>query len=138
MEDGTSFTQIDFEPADRFFRLGRELGLTSLGLNVIVLSPGQRGRIHRHAEQEEAYVVIGGTLTLSVEEEPHTLGAGAAARVAPGVRRQLANLDRDERCVVVAIGGTGEHVSRDAEAFTAWDEASGGPPQEVPLPPDLF
>jgi quercetin dioxygenase-like cupin family protein len=138
MEDGTSFGQIDFETDERFIRLGRELGLTSLGLNAIVLAPGQRLRIHRHARQEEAYIVVRGTLTLSIEEEPHALGVGRAARVAPGVRRQLANLDPTERCVVVAIGGSGEHESRDGEAFTTWDEPSGRPPQEVPLPPDLF
>ena len=105
---------------------------------MIVLAPGQRLRIHRHAHQEEAYIVVRGTLTLSIEEEPHVLEAGRAARVAPGVRRQLANRDRAERCVVVAVGAAGEHVSRDGEAFTAWDEPSGRPPQEVPLPDDLF
>jgi hypothetical protein len=35
------------------------------------------------------------------------------------------------------MGRSGTHESRDAEAFTAWDEAIGRPPQEVPLPDDL-
>jgi len=37
----------------------------------------------------------------------------------------------------LAIGGAGEHVSRDGEAFGDWSETVGRPPQEVPLLADL-
>jgi hypothetical protein len=40
-------------------------------------------------------------------------------------------------CVVVAIGGAGEHVGRDGEAFADWSDTEGQPPQELPLPDDL-
>ena len=46
-------------------------------------APGQRGRIHRHTEQEEVYLVLSGTLTLWIEGERHELGQGELARVAP-------------------------------------------------------
>jgi len=137
MEQGTSYESIDFDSEERFTRLGRELGVTAFGLNAITLAPGQRLRIHRHARQEEVYVVVAGTLTLAVEGEERSLNVGDVARVAPGIRRQLINRERDRRCVVIAIGGAGEHESRDGEAFTSWDEQTGRPPQEVPLPPDL-
>jgi uncharacterized cupin superfamily protein len=137
MEQGTSYESVDFESEERFARLGRELGVTAFGLNAITLVPGQRLRIHRHARQEEVYVVVAGTLTLAVEGEERSLNVGDVARVAPGIRRQLINRERDRRCVVIAIGGAGEHESRDGEAFTSWDEQTGRPPQEVPLPPDL-
>jgi quercetin dioxygenase-like cupin family protein len=137
MEQGTTYGRIDFESDELFTRLARELGVTAFGLNVVTLAPGQRLRIHRHAHQEEVYVVIAGTLTLAVEGEERPLSVGDVGRVAPGIRRQLTNRERDRRCVVIAIGGAGEHESRDAEAFTSWDEQTGRPPQEVPLPPDL-
>jgi hypothetical protein len=58
-------------------------------------------------------------------------------RVAPDVRRQLVN-HGDERLVLLALGGGGEHVGRDGRAWESWDEGGPGrPPQEVPLPDDL-
>jgi hypothetical protein len=38
---------------------------------------------------------------------------------------------------MLALGGAGEHVGRDGEAFASWEAESGGSPQEMPLPPDL-
>ena len=73
MEQGTSYGKIDFESEERFTRLARELGVTTFGLNAVTLAPGQRLRIHRHARQEEVYVVVAGTLTLAVEAEKRSL-----------------------------------------------------------------
>src|SRR3954451_17473695 len=91
MEDGTARTRLHDDPEDRFVRLRAELGVTSFGLNQIVLRPGQRGRIHRHEHQEEVYLVLDGTLSLLVEGEEGTHERGELVRVAPGVRRQLVN-----------------------------------------------
>jgi mannose-6-phosphate isomerase-like protein (cupin superfamily) len=131
-----SITAIDWESGERFVSLRRALGATSFGLNQITLQPGQRGRIHRHREQEEVYLVLRGSLTVAFEDEEHQLTAGQLIRVAPETRRQLLNRGA-EPCVLVAIGGAGEHVGRDGEAFADWSETEGRPPQEVPLPGDL-
>jgi uncharacterized cupin superfamily protein len=127
---------LEFEGHERFQTLRRELGATSLGINLIRLQPGQRGRIHRHERQEEIYVVLAGTLTLVVERESHELGERQAARVAPDERRQLLNAS-NEPLVLLALGATGDHPGRDGEAFESWDQQEGRPPQEVPLPPDV-
>jgi quercetin dioxygenase-like cupin family protein len=127
---------LDFDGDERFQTLRRELGATSLGVNLIRLQPRQRGRIHRHARQEEIYVVLEGTLTLVVENEPHEIARGQAVRVAPDERRQLVNSSAD-RLVLLALGADGDHVGRDGEAFESWDDEDGRPPQEVPLPADL-
>jgi mannose-6-phosphate isomerase-like protein (cupin superfamily) len=116
--------------------LRRPLGIEAFGLNQLTLQPRQRGRIHRHREQEEVYLVLDGTLTLVVEGEEHELGAGELARVPPELRRRLENRGGTP-CVLVAIGAAGEHVGRDGEAFERWEDAEGRPPQEVPLPDDL-
>jgi uncharacterized cupin superfamily protein len=134
MESGVSFTSLDPAGEDRFQRLRAELGVTTFGLNLIRLQPGQRGRIHRHLHQEEAYLVLEGTLTLLVEDEPRELGRGDLARVAPDVRRQLANRGGDP-LLLLAIGGANEHEGRDGRAYESWDEqGEGRPPQEVPQP----
>src|SRR3954447_23883560 len=91
METGIAFTALDYDTGKRFVRLRQQLGVSTFGLNQILLEAGQRGRLHRHKRQEEVYLVVEGTLTLLVEDKEHTLGPGSVARVAPEVRRQLVN-----------------------------------------------
>jgi uncharacterized cupin superfamily protein len=137
MEPGTSFTAIDLEPGDRFQRLRNDLGVSTFGLNLLRLEPGERSRIHRHLHQEEVYLVLEGTLTLSIEGEERDLRAGELARVAPDVRRQLVN-KRPERLRLIALGGANAHEGRDGRAYTSWDEEGPGrAPQDVPFPDDV-
>jgi len=137
MESGVSYTSLDPAGEDRFQRLRQELGISSFGLNLLRLPPGGRSRIHRHEHQEEAYLVLEGTLTLVVEDEPRELRRGDLARVAPDVRRQLVNRTR-QPLLLLAIGGAKEHEGRDGRAYRSWDEAGeGNPPAEVPFPDDL-
>jgi quercetin dioxygenase-like cupin family protein len=136
VEPAVERTAIEWESDERFVSLRRALGVTSFGLNQITLQPGQRGRIHRHREQEEVYLVLGGVLTVAFESEQQELRAGELIRVAPQVRRQLVNRGSDP-CVVVAMGAAGDHVGRDGEAFADWSETQGRAPQDVPLPADL-
>jgi uncharacterized cupin superfamily protein len=122
---------------ERFQSLRRELGIESFGMNLIVLEPRQRGRVHAHEHQEEAYLVLEGELTLIVDGVEHRLGPDQAARVAPDVRRQLVNAGL-QRLVLLALGGSGEHEGRDARAWASWeDRGPGGAPQDVPNPEDL-
>lgn len=136
MQDGVSFGQIATTSGERFQQLRRELGVSTFGMNLITLEPGQAGRIHRHEHQEEVYLVMAGQLCLVVEGEEHRLEAGGLARVAPAVRRQLVNR-RPERLVLLALGGATAHEGRDGEAFAAWEDSVGRPPQETPLPEDV-
>lgn len=131
-----TFAELDFDRGERFQTLRRELGVESFGINLILLEPGQRGRIHSHDRQEEVYVVLAGELTLIVEGEEHVLAPRRAARVPANVRRQLVNAG-GERLVLLALGADGEHVGRDGRAWESWEEGGPGrPPQEVPLPDD--
>jgi len=114
----------------------RNLGVTTFGINLIVLAPGERGRIHRHQRQEEVYLVLEGELSLLVEGEEQTLGPNELIRVAPAVRRQLVNRGPG-KLALLALGGDGEHTGRDGEAFESWDQSEGAPPQEVSMPEDL-
>jgi quercetin dioxygenase-like cupin family protein len=140
MQDGTTRARMNPDVGERFLALRRELGVSSFGMNQIVLAPGQRGRIHRHRRQEEVYLVLEGTLTLVLEGEPIELAEGELVRVAPQIRRQLVNRG-PARLVLLALGGAGgewdPHPLRDGEAFAAWSDENAVAPQELPLPQDL-
>jgi quercetin dioxygenase-like cupin family protein len=136
VQPGVSTARIVRDSDERFIALRHQLGVSSFGINLITLAPGQRMRIHRHAHQEEIYLVLEGTLTLLIEGEAQQHGADELIRVAPQVRRQLVNRGPG-RLVLLALGGAGEHESRDGEAFADWSQQTGAPPQQVPLPEDL-
>jgi uncharacterized cupin superfamily protein len=136
MEQGADFAQLDLDVDERFQPLRRLLGVSTFGINLIVLQPGQAGRIHRHERQEEVYLVLEGELSLYIEGEEHTIREGGIVRVAPALRRQLVNR-RPHRLALLALGGATEHGGRDGHAFTSWDDAAGATPQEIPLPADV-
>jgi len=136
MEQGTSRAKLDPDAGERFLSLRRTLGVTSFGINQMLLQPGQRMRIHRHRDQEEVYLVLTGTLTVAIEGDETSLGEGELMRVAPEVRRQLINYGPGP-VLLVALGGATEHHGRDAEAFAAWNDQTGADPRDVPLPDDL-
>lgn len=112
------------------------LGVTSFGINAIVLEPGQRNRIHNHRLQQEVFLVLDGTLTMLVEGEDVVVASGELVQVPPGVRRQLTNRGPDV-VRLLALGGmvANEHAGRDGEAFNSWD-GEALPIAEVPLPED--
>lgn len=92
-----------------FFR--EALGCENLGVTLLELEPGGKGKPHDHGEDghEEVYLVVDGELTVQVggtEADPaaeRTLAAGEAIRVDGDTHRQLHN-GGDER-VRVAIAG---------------------------------
>ena len=136
MEPGISVARLDPATTERFVSLRRALGVSSFGINQIRLGPGERGRIHRHEAQEEVYLVLRGTLSVEVERAERDLAEGELLRVGPEMRRRLLNRG-PEACVVLALGGAGDHNGRDGLAYADWDDAEPRPPQEIPLPDDL-
>lgn len=137
MQEGVSYAELELDAEDRFVSLRRALGVSSFGINLMLLQPGQRGRIHRHEQQEEVYLVLEGVLSLAVDGgTERDLGVGELVRVAPGVRRQLINRGPG-RLAMLALGGAGKHVGRDGVAYESWDATEGAAPQQIPLPEDL-
>lgn len=136
-EPDVAFASLDPDATDRLQPLRRQLGVSSFGINLIVLQPRQRMRVHTHDRQEEAYLVLEGQLTLVLDAAEHQLGVGELVRVGAGTKRQLVNRG-PRRLVVLALGGAGDHQSRDGRAWASWDEGGEGRhPSEVPLPEDL-
>jgi uncharacterized cupin superfamily protein len=69
------------------------------------LPPGSRGRRHAESAQEEAFVVVSGTLTLLLGDPPDRVDvpAGGVVTVEPGTGIQQRN-EGDVDCVVFAYG----------------------------------
>jgi quercetin dioxygenase-like cupin family protein len=84
--------------------LGRQLEAKNLGARLWRLEPGQASTRHRHAEQEELYVLLEGRGRVRVdEEEPLTLEPLDALLVEPRSVRQLFNdTDADQLWLIAA------------------------------------
>ena len=93
-----------------FFK--ESLNCDDLGMTLLELEPGGKGKPHDHAEdgQEEVYLVVDGELTVEIgdeddETESVELSAGEAIRVGSGTWRALSN-DGDKRVRVVIAGAS--------------------------------
>jgi uncharacterized cupin superfamily protein len=72
--------------------LAKQLGSKSLGARLWRLQPGQASTKHRHAKQEELYLLLEGSGRVRIDDEdPLTLEPLDAFLVEPGSVRQLFN-----------------------------------------------
>lgn len=62
----------------------------------------EQGTGHTHAEIEEIYLITRGTLTMRLDDDVVTVGAGSAVRVAPATARSHRN-EHDEPVELWAI-----------------------------------
>ena len=76
---------------------------------------------HRHAEQEEVYFVISGTLQFKLGDEVIEAGPGTAVRVAPDVFRSVWNDEPEE--VQLVIVSTQADDSKVEYAGDFWPES---------------
>jgi quercetin dioxygenase-like cupin family protein len=113
-----SAVKFGFSPdlESRFARGALETDL--LGISYQRLAPNVRGPFgHRHHEQEEIYVILGGSGRAKLEDEIVELRRFDALRVAPEVTRQFeAGPDGLE---LLAFGG-GAGGTQDAEVLPGW------------------
>jgi quercetin dioxygenase-like cupin family protein len=91
------------EPARHVAELSERLRFEHTRGNIWRYEPGAVGRRHRHAEQEETFVVLRGTLSLYVGEPPERVDvpAGGVAHVEGGTALQSANHGGEELWVYV-------------------------------------
>jgi len=101
-------------PGIRFHTAGRDLGVTAWGMNVIEIEPGCTAYPeHDHVKdgQEEVYVVLKGSGTMSCAGGETVLKEGMLVRVGPTTRRKI--LPGPEGITVLALGATpGQAYSR--------------------------
>lgn len=93
------------EPARHVAELSDRLGSSHVRGNIWRYEPGAVGRRHRHATQEETFVVLAGTLSLYLGDPPERVDvpAGGVVLVQAETPLQSAN-HGDEDLVVYAYG----------------------------------
>jgi mannose-6-phosphate isomerase-like protein (cupin superfamily) len=99
VEDSAASRGPDIEA--RFAR--KHLDSDHLGVSYFRYAPQYRSPIgHRHREQEEAYVVVGGSGRVRLDDEIVELGQWDVVRVSPGVVRSFEG--GPEGLELIAIG----------------------------------
>jgi mannose-6-phosphate isomerase-like protein (cupin superfamily) len=101
VEDSAAARTSDVEA--RFAR--KHLDSQQLGVSYFRYAPGFRSRTgHSHREQEEAYVVVGGSGRIKLDDDILDLRQWDVVRVAPEVVRAFEG--GPQGLEVIAIGGT--------------------------------
>ncbi len=122
-------------PAAEKRPLSRALGTTGVAVNYYELAPGDSFAFgyHRHAAQEEVFVVESGTATFETEDGPVEVGAGEAVRFAPGEFQRGVNAG-DERVRALALGApTDGETTAILRACAGCGERT---PQAIEMAPD--
>ncbi len=107
--DDLAFEARPPKPGEGGSRLAGDLtsavGLTRSRARLWRYPPQTTGRRHRDHAQEEVFVVLSGTATLLLGDEPERvdLGPGGVAAVEPMTALQLRN-ETDEELVLLAYG----------------------------------
>ena len=93
------------EPARHVAELSEAAGFAHTRANVWRYEPGAKGRRHRHPFQEETLVVLAGTLSMYVGDQPerHDVPVGGLIHIGPGTPLQTVN-HSDEDLVLYAYG----------------------------------
>jgi quercetin dioxygenase-like cupin family protein len=67
------------------------LDCANLGVSVLDVEAGWSGKPHDHADdgEEEVYVLVEGTATVTVADETVSMGPGDTLRVDPGATRRI-------------------------------------------------
>lgn len=81
------------DPARHVAELSDAAGFARTRANVWRYEPGARGRRHVHADQEETFVVLAGTLSMYVGDpaERHDAPTGGLVHIEPGTPLQTVN-----------------------------------------------
>jgi quercetin dioxygenase-like cupin family protein len=103
----------------RFAR--RALELENSGLSYYKVAPGFRVPFgHRHAEQEEVYIVVAGSARIKLDDEVVELGTWDAVRVAPEITRGMQG--GPDGAEILAFGAP-SHENADAQMVEDfWDD----------------
>jgi mannose-6-phosphate isomerase-like protein (cupin superfamily) len=100
----------------RFAR--EELGLENSGVSYVRLAPGERIPFgHTHKQQEEVYVVVGGSGRIKLDEEIVELRRWDALRIP---RQTMRNLEGGAEGIEVILFGAPNAGFGDAETTQGW------------------
>jgi quercetin dioxygenase-like cupin family protein len=107
MTSGDGFTIVHRDELERTgnWRLARRtLGVSSFGINMVEIPPGDAIPEHDEVDrdQEEVFCVLSGRATLIVDGTEHLAPEGTLARIDPPRRRTVRN-DGDSPALVLIV-----------------------------------
>ena len=107
----------DFErPFPKWALARKTLGLTSFGMNVVELPPGETIPEHTEVDtdQEEVFIALQGTPTMVIDGQDHPMRAGTFVRLDPEPRRTVRNDGAEQAAVlIVSAPRTSGHTPPD-------------------------
>jgi uncharacterized cupin superfamily protein len=106
MPEDSKFTIVhrsDCERDGKWMLVRRSLGLTSFGMNLVDLAPGDSLREHSEIErdQEEVFIVLEGEAILVIDGEEHAAPAGTFVRLDPEPRRNVLNRSQSPATILL-------------------------------------
>jgi quercetin dioxygenase-like cupin family protein len=103
MEGLTIRRREEFERSGKWLLARRGLGLSSFGMNLVEIPPGDQIPEHDESERdhEEVFIVLSGAATLVVEGQEHDAPAGTFARLDPPLRRTVVNRGGEMAAVLI-------------------------------------
>lgn len=104
-EDGLDIAHVDeLERTGGWMLARRTLGLSSFGLNLVEIAPGDRIPEHDETarDQEEVFMVLEGDAVLVVDGRDHRAPRGTLARLDPARRRTVRNDGAEAVVLLVA------------------------------------
>jgi len=89
----TISSEDDLERSGRWGLVRKSLGISSFGVNVVEIGPGQGIPEHNEEQRdhEELFVVLEGDLVAVIDGERHPVGARSYVRVDPQPSRTFLN-----------------------------------------------
>ena len=105
--EGDGFTIVHRDELDRegkWMLARRSLGVSSVGLNVVEIAPGESIPEHDETgrDQEEVFCVLSGRATLVIDGDDHDAPEGTFARLDPERRRTVRN-DGDAPALILIV-----------------------------------
>jgi mannose-6-phosphate isomerase-like protein (cupin superfamily) len=114
-------SNFDGSPDLEFRLASKALGLEHSGLGYQRLPPGYRFPYgHTHREQEEVYVVVGGSGRMKLDDEIVEVGKWDVVRVAPGTWRGYESGPQGLEILVFGAPNLGENPRDDVEGRRDW------------------
>jgi uncharacterized cupin superfamily protein len=103
MADFTIVHRDELERNGKWSLLRRSLGLSSFGMGLVEIPPGDSIPEHDETDrdQEEVFIVLSGTPTMVIDGEDHPAPAGTFVRLNPEPKRTMRNDGAEPASVLI-------------------------------------
>ena len=118
MAEGFMVLHVDEleHPWPKWILVRKSLGVTSFGMNITELQPGEQIPEHDETDrdQEEVFVTLSGSPTIVIDGQEHPAPEGTYARLDPAPKRHIVNNgDTTARVLIISAPTTSGYVPMD-------------------------